>query len=440
MAFSMLKNNQKYWTIETQYAWVALILTIIVPVFLGALSPFVLLVVSLLYFVANRFNPNRVAFSMDALGWVLLAILFTQIILAAISAQVWTDVTFGLNFLPLVLYVFAKPLLARTNIIDPIGLFSHIAFLGTLCAFAFGLITIIFLENLRANFGLVNVNDLAGLGLLFGFLPLVGFTKSNGQHRYYLLLGPVIALFVLLITGSRGAMLAYPGLLVISFWFLVSKKLRLQFVFLNIAALIIVIMISSYFNQIERVLELPKLIWSVVNGDLVTDSSTNARLILYKGGIQAFLDAPLFGHGWSHFMEATAKYIPDVDSRSLIIGLPQLHNDILSFAASGGVVGIATYLIALGAPLYIVWNSKPDAYLQARKLAVLLLVTYYFFRGLTDLMIGFEYGTTFYAMMLAFIFGFFRDRNYKFAVPPENADACIDTLGNRVDKNPRREG
>ncbi len=400
----------KYLNINYQFLWIVLFLTTLAPVILGALTPFILLILMAIYSIIIFIKSPRPNIDLDIIGKAFIFVFIVQIILAIISAKTINDIFFFLNFLPLLFYIPASAILKNINVKNPIRIFATISLLGTFGALLVGLIAIYIFHNARASYGFVNANDLSGFALLFGFLSLVGMVEHKGKMDFLYLFGPLLAFATILITGSRGAFLAFIPMLFIAAWFLIPNKFRLPalFALLIVVALSIFIMIS--FFQIDRFVALVEIAKSLVNGESVADSSTNQRLLLFAAGIKAFLQAPIFGHGWGNLMQVVAPFIPDVPQRNAALSVPQLHNDIINFAVTGGVIGVATYLIILIAPIIAVWRSANDKYKRARKIGIMLLLTCYSMRGLTDLMIGFEYGTTFYVTSLALIIGFLREK------------------------------
>ncbi len=404
---ALLKTGNK-WGFPNQFLWIALFSSAILPLFLGKLSPFALIVLTPIYFAVHAYFQRSLKVKIDLIGWVFIAILIIQIALAIITAKAPSDILFGLNFLPLLLYVFALPVLQNARVNNPIMLFANFSLVGALLAMCMALYAVYGLNISRGGYGLVNANDLSGLALLFGFLALVGMvgkdvrTKDMCIHAY-LLVGPIAGLATILITGSRGALLAYGAMLFVTALFLLPKKMRLPGMLAIVAIIALAFLALIFIVQDSRVTALPEIIQSFLSGNAVTDKTANIRLVLYMGGIEAFLQAPVFGHGWANFVDVAATYFVEVSVRDEVVGIPQLHNDLINFAAASGIIGVLTYVACLAVPLIAVFRAPEDTYLKAKKLGVLLLVTCYAVRGLTDLMIGFEYGTSFFVIVLALL-------------------------------------
>lgn len=401
MAQHAFTQNENKWGFPNQFLWLALFSSAILPLVLGNLSPFILIVLVPFYFAILLYNQRSLRVKIDLIGWVFIAILLIQILLAMITAKMPSDIVYGLNFLPLMLYVLAIPLLQNMTVNNPVKLLANFALAGALIAMCMALYAVYWVNNPRGSYGLVNANDLSGLALLFGFLALIGLVGKDIRTRAYLLLGPLAGLATIFITGSRGSLLAYGAMIFVAMFYLVPKKRRLPGVLAIVTIIALVFFVLIFYVQDSRVTALPQIIQSFVTGSAQVDNTANIRLVLYMGGIEAFLQAPIFGHGWANFVDVAATHFPENAVRDEVIGIPQLHNDLINFAAASGIIGVLTYVACLTIPLFAVFRAPDDANFKAKKLGVILLVTCYAVRGLTDLMIGFEYGTSFFVIVLA---------------------------------------
>ncbi|VAW22532.1 hypothetical protein MNBD_ALPHA12-1903 [hydrothermal vent metagenome] len=391
---------------ERQFLWMALALSAVAPAVLGSITPFLLLLISIVYFVLAAFRARRPVFHADMISWTFFAVIALQLILAALSARQIGDVAFGLNLLPLLLYPFSVPIISRARIKNPLVLFAFVALLGAAFAFFVAFVAVFLFGFDRGSFAHVNPNDLSGLALLFGFLALAGIVGLTSRWRFVFFLGPVFALLTILLTGSRGALLAYLAMAVVATWFMLPARRRLGVAIATIGVLGVGVFLLADIFQIERVVSIFRIASAIAGGQPVLDEASSQRLIMYAAGWRAFLQSPFYGHGWANIMNAVSPFIPlDVANRKDIVGLPQLHNDVINFAVTGGVLGIASYFALLVAPLAGVRKLAADRFSKPRNLAVALLITCYGVRGLSDLMLGFEYGTSFFAMTLALIIG-----------------------------------
>src|SRR4029079_17574745 len=91
--------------------------------------------------------------------------------------------------------------------------------------------------------------------------------------------------------------------------------------------------------HIPRLDSLFATIREVLSGQSVDDGSAQIRLAMVRTGWRAFLDSPLYGHGWQNLMPAVTRYLPP-GQEHLFDTQPQLHSDLLNFAVAGGALGL----------------------------------------------------------------------------------------------------
>src|SRR5882724_971701 len=98
------------------------------------------------------------------------------------------------------------------------------------------------------------------------------------------------------------------------------------------------------------------------------------------------------------------------DDQQIWATLPQLHNDVLDFAVAAGIIGVVVYLLILATPLIAALRSPPDRQRAYRLYAAVTIGLVYACAGLTDIMIGFEFHTTFFGAVAGIVLGMGRDR------------------------------
>lgn len=238
--------------------------------------------------------------------------------------------------------------------------------------------------------------------LIIGWLTLIGRPGAEGHWRWLYLLGPVLATLVVLLSGSRGPMLAVPLLMGVAFALMKGQRRELFVVLLAVAALFVL------WPDKSRLQSFSTIGGELAQGVTLSDGSFDVRKVLLDASWDAFKLSPWTGYGWSHFAEATAPFT----GRSSWVERADafhLHSDPLNFAVAGGVVGLLAYLLILAAPLIGAWRTPADGQQTARKLGSTLLVACYAGSGLTNTFFGFELHTTLYACLMAMLLGYCRD-------------------------------
>jgi O-antigen ligase len=243
----------------------------------------------------------------------------------------------------------------------------------------------------------------ATAALTIGWLTLIGLPAARGRWRFAYLFGPALGVMVVMLSGSRGPMLAVPILFGVAFAMLRGHRRWLAVLLVAVSGLV------YFWPDTSRLTSIATIGKELATGVPLTDGSFDVRKGLLDAGWAAFKMSPWTGYGWSRFAEATAPWTGRLQwvERSDAF---HLHSDPLNFAVAGGVVGLAAYLAIILAPVAGAWRTPADSQRVARRLGVAILVAAYLGCGLTNTFFGFEMHTTLYACLVAMLFGFCRDR------------------------------
>jgi O-antigen ligase len=216
----------------------------------------------------------------------------------------------------------------------------------------------------------------------------------------------VLGLIAVFATGSRGALVGFPVLVIVAAFLLLPRKRIALLVAGGIGAAFIAITLigdllgarsSSLFDLMSR----------IAGGETIGDDSVRFRMIVYRAGISAFADAPIFGHGWTRLMSSIVPYLSPADL--VQAKLPHLHNDALNFGVLSGVFGIAVYVMLLALPPLCCLFTPRDSQFRPRLYGCWLLSISYFVLGLPDTMLSFELHTALYVALTAILLNYCRD-------------------------------
>lgn len=278
---------------------------------------------------------------------------------------------------------------------DATGLVGLLALSGVAGAAIVAVMEVVATGTVRAGGGVANPIHFADVALLVGFAACAGCIGRTGLVRFLFLLGPVLAVVAVVLSGTRGAVVAVAAMLAVAGIALVVLRL----VSLRAAALSVLVLAvggaaalwlgASQLSGIQRVLV---DLADVLKTGLPSDESTFIRLQMLQGGFKAFLQAPIFGHGPLDFA-ALANDLSDLPPG----GWPHLHNDLADFAASAGMLGLVAFALFLMAPIVEVLRADVSKARQQALTLVSTLVAGYFVMGLTNAMFGILTVTTVYA-------------------------------------------
>lgn len=184
---------------------------------------------------------------------------------------------------------------------------------------------------------LVDKNAFAALMNLFWFMASVHFIgKIHDRGLHWRMLLPVLGLLLIVMTlfaaESRGATLTWLLLMPVLLW-AGYRDTR------NKSALILVLAIAltGYLGAAN----LLGLNVSHRTLNLEQDTSTSARLQLWKSAAQMTRDHPITGTGWGTF---TAQYPAYRDPRENSTAGRYAHNDYIQLAAEGGIPALILML------------------------------------------------------------------------------------------------
>lgn len=383
-----------------------LVLTLSTSVVLGLLTPYALVLVGLVLLAARIVDGSLWASLRTAAPLALLAIVAALAICFAVTARQTSDLMFIFNFAMLVLFAPIYATLERQRSTNGALIVARLALAGALLSVVVMLVRIGYMGGRRSDTGLIGVIVLANTAMILGFIALIGAAADQGLRRAVYLLGPLAGISTLIMTQSRGPLLALVPLGVAAAIFL-ARSLRINWWWVALGLAAAVAATAMWVMSLGgRMARLPGIFYSLLSGDFVRDRTAEFRLDLYQAGWKAFSDSPIIGHGWARIMAAATPYLEN----SQLAELPQLHNDFLDFAVAGGVIGIACYVALLAAPVVLGLLTPRDSQRRVRLYGCTVLSIAYFFDGLTDLMFGFEFHTALYALILAILLGYCRDR------------------------------
>lgn len=272
----------------------------------------------------------------------------------------------------------------------------------------------IFVLGLHRAGGGNNPIHFAGLTVTLGFMSLIGSFGTKSTWRFIFLAGPVLAAIAVLLSGTRGAVMTI---------FLVTAMLTVAFCFwqrsikpLLLAVSILVIVSAAGFvlepNLAARaekgfsqsMATAQALLFTADTGEAPAgvDVSSDIRLSMIRSAWQAFLDAPLLGHGAGQIITATRPYYPErygfIDAH--------LHSDLADLMVAGGIIGILSYLALLFAPVATCWMAKDKQSKRVLVVGAICLSGTFFGTGMTNAVFGVLPQSTLFGVLLAWLVAF----------------------------------
>lgn len=380
--------------------WLSIALTgsaLLLPYIGGFPAAYVMIALTLL--LLGWLAVARPVIELGAESWFLLA---AVALLTGVFALNGT-LAYATNFLMLALVPLLIAAMRANAAPGNTQLVARLALAGSAIAAAVALFQVLVEGRARApGFGSDEIWS-ATAALVVGWLALIGLVGTTQRWRLLYLLGPVFGVLVVLLSGSRGPMLAVPLLFGVAFAMMKGHRLAL------LVTLVVVVALVYFWPDHSRLTSIATISKEMATGVPLSDGSFDVRKGLLDASWGAFKLAPWTGYGWSKFADATAAFTGRTEwvNRSDAF---HLHSDPLNFAVAGGVVGLLAYVSIILAPVAGAWKTPVDTQQRARQLGAVILTAAYGGCGLTNTFFGFEMHTALYACLIAVLFGFCRDR------------------------------
>mgnify|MGYP000108676381 CR=1 FL=1 len=247
-----------------------------------------------------------------------------------------------------------------------------------------------------------------GITTILGFLALTGLVSNTARWRFIYLAGPALALVGVVLSGSRGPLVAWCALALVSLPVLLlglrNWRLALATLLAAVGGVVLFLVLAGDSLVVTRLLRMSGKMSSALSQDgpgevllaLLRAQDAN-RTALLDAGWQALQSSPIFGIGYGQLMPLVRELFPD---RTSLHTLENLHSDFADFAALGGIMGIAAYFLLLLSPAAVLRSLRLRDY-PALWLAAIVLIVGYATLGLTNAMFGVLPQTALFAVALA---------------------------------------
>lgn len=379
--------------------------TFFLPTLFGSLSIVLALILALIaglrFFASSRI---RQAFCWQPTLAALLAVFGVLGLVSALSADEVNDMSFLVSFLGLAFPILLYQYLVALPQPPSVSRIAAYCLIGSLVGLLFAHAQYYGLGIGRTVAIAAGSNAIARVAALLGFLALIGLNPKMRTQSNLVVIAPIAAIGVVVLSGSKGTVIAVPLMLAIALLFalpMLWARSRVLTMFVLVATIVAVagfVLVDPY-GFVSRAIN---TIVELAAGQLPGNSS-ELRYQMLVGAWNAFQQSPIIGYGWAGQWDALMQAHPTPEIFAPVKQYFSFHNDIADFAVAGGILGLFAYAILLFAPIV---NLLFDQSLQQDRLvayALVLLPTSYFIFGFTDFIFGFDLLTTLYGFSLAFV-------------------------------------
>lgn len=181
---------------------------------------------------------------------------------------------------------------------------------------------------------------LSSAALTAGLTALVG----RGLRRNLLIVALGVIAVAMLLTGSRGGLIATAVALLASFFLIGEHRLRLGAVVAICLGVGTIFVATSSGGSLERVREF--------------DPTGTGRVDLWDVAVEMWEDNPIIGVGYANFPTESPQYLlrPGERSASFIIDEPkETHNAYLGLLAENGIVGLVLFVSVVVSFMRATW-------------------------------------------------------------------------------------
>ncbi|MEE8131802.1 MAG: O-antigen ligase family protein, partial [Candidatus Paceibacterota bacterium] len=186
--------------------------------------------------------------------------------------------------------------------------------------------------------------------------------------KYFSLIMIVLAIAMIFVTGTRGAIL---GLMAGIFSLLVYFVFKKQSIYIksislrkiSLFLLMLIILFSSVFwvtrdNAVWQKIPGIDRLAQVISG--IDKESTQMRFMNWQIGWQAFKERPILGWGPENYLFAYQEnYNPDMAFYGET-WLDRAHNKVIDLGVMQGIFGLITYLLMFGGIFYLLFRKQPN--------------------------------------------------------------------------------
>lgn len=271
--------------------------------------------------------------------------------------------------------------------------------------------------------GYMNIIHFGNIGLVFGLFCVAGmlWACTQGQYarrwRIAFAIGILASIYAVIASGSRGSWLALPPVLLVFFVACLNKQNAKHAIAGGLAlAVIIGVVYSIPETRVEERYEL-----AVTEVDKYLEhkyvfkdnavSSVGARLEIWRAALINFPQRPLMGWGEKEYRAEIERMVADKKIDPYMLEMANTHNNYLEALIFQGVIGLLALLALYGVPLWFFCKRirSPDATVKALALCGSTLVASYVMFSVSHVILGRNNGVIFYALTMVILWGCMRN-------------------------------
>ena len=257
----------------------------------------------------------------------------------------------------------------------------------------------------------INAIQLGNIALSFGLLaillaPVYYVNKKKVIITVLLVIIGVLGIVASALTLTRGGLIFLPLLLIVAIWYYRREMKEHLFKILTILLIVIPLVSMVTLNTVNFsrfTTGIDNTVNYFQNGNATT--STGIRLELWKTAALITMQNPVFGVGFSKYMQEKKKLIAQGDIDKSVLKYSQSHNPYFYAAVRRGGVGLLILLALLFFPVYVGHKEYKKDDKKTKGIAISLVIFGLFFivANLTQVLFSHNSGMIIYLGSLIII-------------------------------------
>jgi len=261
-----------------------------------------------------------------------------------------------------------------------------------------------YLEGVPRPSGIMNPAVFGNLAVSMFFFSIVFFEHEPFKYKIFNLFSLLSGLFIIVLSGTRGAWLSFLILIGVYLYFFYKKKKKFS-ARAKVYIVIILISLLSIGNFNHELNSRIGLAFSQISNWSSDDPAINSvseRLIMYEVALKNIEDVPFFGYG---LRTSNITLFKDDPTEIGIVAARynHLHNAFLTNYYNGGIILLGALLLLLFEPLIIFLKANSQDRENPIFISGVILTLGYVSFGMVNILFGDTYMNGFYVFFLAII-------------------------------------
>jgi len=256
--------------------------------------------------------------------------------------------------------------------------------------------------DIRAEGGADSPTIFGFIMVLFGFISIIDVWTQSKNEKLFSIFIFFLAMYSVVLSGTRIAWVMFVVLFFSAmFIWSIRGHLTKKGLLLILIALALVTAFSMNNKQFNEKIEIAITEIKISSVDKDSRGSVGLRLLMWKGGFEAFKQQPIIGYGYQNTGLEASRYISGSYAKAYIKNQKMLHNDYVNSLVGFGILGLLALMALLFLPLTLFFKQlKADKHYARSAIGVLFIIALSVF-AITDSIYSHSVMRSFFVFFLA---------------------------------------